>query len=444
MTADRQAYTALLAESIAAAGQARPTDAQYAAVRRLLVDWLGVALAGTAEPVAQILRAEFAADAGAASVLGGGRASIADAALVNGTAGHALDYDDVQQYVGHPAAVVLPAALALAETAGASGEELTRAIIAGYDAAHFVGTLVMPGHYDRGFHSTATVGTFGAAAAAAVLMRLEGERIEHAIGLAATQAAGLKAMFGTMAKPFHAGRAASAGVVAARLAARGMTAHRQSLEVEQGFLATQAHQPVPEGWGPPAFGDSLDRVLFKYHASCYLTHSSIEAVRKLAADHGVAPDDVEKLTLHVPAGHLKVCNIQDPATGLESKFSLRQVTAMTLGGHDTADIAVFNDALARDAALVRLRARIDVVGDHDGAFGARAVMRLADGRTLEASRDVSEAAGAPADLDAALDGKFTALTRPFLGDARAREILDRSYGLPTLDAAELLAAVRIA
>ncbi len=396
------------------------------------------------EPVSRILRDEYASDAGPASVLGGGRASAADAALVNGTAGHALDYDDVQEFIGHPAAVVVPPALAVAEGTGADGERIARAIIAGYDAARFVGTLAMPGHYDHGFHSTATIGAFGAAAAAAVLMDLDGEPIEHAIGLAATQAAGLKSMFGTMAKPFHAGGAASAGVVAARLAARGMTAHRQSLETDQGFLAAQAHQPVPSDWRPPAFGESLEHLLFKYHASCYLTHSSIETVRELAAGHGFAPDDIESLTLHVPAGHLKVCNIQDPATGLESKFSLRQVAALTLGGHDTADIGVFTDALAQDAALRHLRGRIGVQGDLDSAFGARAVVRLADGRTLTAVRDVSEASGGPADLDEALDRKFSALTRPLIGAARTSEILDLSYDMRDLDLAELLALLKIA
>src|SRR5690606_4996409 len=113
--AGAQPFTALLARSITASGNARPTDEQYAAARRILVDWLGVALAGTTEPVAKILRAEFASAEGAASVLGGGRASAADAALVNGTTGHALDYDDVQQFIGHPATVVVPAALAVAE-----------------------------------------------------------------------------------------------------------------------------------------------------------------------------------------------------------------------------------------------------------------------------------------------------------------------------------------
>jgi 2-methylcitrate dehydratase PrpD len=441
---DTRPFTALLARSIAvaAAGEA-PTDAQYAAVRRILIDWLGVALAGTTEPVARILRAEYASEAGAASVLGGGRASTADAALINGTTGHALDYDDVQEFIGHPATVVVPAALAVAEAVDASGEQLARAIIAGYDAARFVGMLAMPGHYDHGFHSTATIGAFGAMAASAALMNLGSEDMENAIGLAATQAAGLKSMFGTMAKPFHAGRAASAGVVAARLAARGMTANRESLETDQGFLATQAHQAVPADWRAPRFGESLDHLLFKYHASCYLTHSSIEAVRQLARDHGLGPDDVAGIVLQVPAGHLKVCNIEEPATGLESKFSLRQVVAMTLSGHDTADIAVFNDTLAQDEGLRRLRGRISVQSDVDGAFGARVALTRVNGETLAAFCDVSEAEIGANDLDDRLDGKFSALAKPLIGSDRVHQILDLSYDIGAIDPAKLLACLRI-
>lgn len=298
----------------------------------------------------------------------------------------------------------------------------------------------MPGHYDHGFHSTATIGAFGAMAASAVLMGLAPEETENAIGLAATQAAGLKSMFGTMAKPFHAGRAASAGVIAARLAARGMTANRESLETDQGFLATQAHQPIPSDWRVPRFGDSLDHLLFKYHASCYLTHSSIEAVRQLVIERGLIPDDVESVVLRVPAGHLKVCNIENPATGLESKFSLRQVVALTLGGYDTADIGVFNDMLAGDEALGRLRGKIGVVGDLDSIFGARTTIRLGDDTMLEAVWDVSEADIGPNDLDDRLDRKFSVLATPLIGAARVREVLDLSYDIRNIDLAKLSAS----
>lgn len=437
--------TALLARSIVAAQDRDLTGQHHAAARQVLIDWLGVALAGSVEPVARIVQAEFGSDTGPATVLGTGRrASIADAALINGTAGHALDYDDVQEFVGHPGAVVLPAALAVAEAVQASREQFVRAIIAGYDASRFVGTLAMPGHYDHGFHSTATICTFGAAAAAAVLMRLDVAGVENAVGLAATQAAGLKCMFGTMAKPFHAGRAASAGVTAARLAARGMTADAESLETDQGFLRTQANQSVPLDWAPPDFGESLSHLLFKYHASCYLTHSTIEAVRQMVRGHSPVPSDITNVVVRVPKGHLKVCDIAEPRTGLEAKFSLRQVTALVLGGHDTADTGTFCDRLAEDEMLIELRRRVQVVGDLDGQFGAQVTIGMANGQSLSAAADVSMASGQATEIDAALDRKFLGLARKIIGTARSAEIVRLSHEPQGLDIGELGAWFSIA
>ena len=428
-TASARPLTALLAQSVRAAAAYSMDADQQAMVRNILVDWLGCALAGLHEPVSQILCSEFARSAGEAMLIGGGRASLADAALVNGTIGHALDYDDVQQFIGHPATVIVPAALAIAEATGASGAQLQRAIIAGYDAAHFVGTLVMPAHYDHGFHSTGTVGTFGAAAAAAVLLQLSEAQTVMALALAATQAAGLKSMFGTMAKPFHAGRAASAGVAAARLAARGMTANPLALETGQGFLATQAQQPVPGGWQPPAFGDGLGPLFFKYHASCYLTHSTIEAVRKLMLLHGIQAEDVARLSIHVPAGHLRVCNIADPRTGLESKFSLRQVAALVLSGHDTSDIAVFNDQLAQAPAQTALRASMQVAGDQPAGFASRVGLTVKSGETFAQAHDSAQSDLDSKALAARLDNKFLRLANHAIGSSAAQKILDFSYTL---------------
>lgn len=435
--------TAILARSVVAAREQEITASHRASTRRILIDWLGVALAGAAQPVARILQTEYSSREGAASIVGTSlRASIADAALINGAAGHALDYDDVQEFVGHPGAVVVPAALAVAEALEATADDFARAIIAGYDAARFVGTLAMPGHYDHGFHSTATVCTFGAAGAAAVLLRLGLEETKNAIGLAATQAAGLKCMFGTMAKPFHAGRAASAGIAAARLAARGMTANATSLEAEQGFLSTQAHQPVPNGWSSITFGDSLAHLLFKYHASCYLTHSTIEAIRSLVCQLAVTATDVVKVEIYVPPGHLKVCDIQNPRTGLEAKFSLRHVAALVLAGYDTANPDVFCDGLIEDRLVRNLRAKIAVQGELTGQFNARVKILLADGRSLIADADVSITTSHPAQIDAVLDGKFIALASKSISMSHAKEIVERSYQKHGLNPSRLLSDLK--
>ena len=177
-----------------------------------------------------------------------------------------------------------------------------------------------------------------------------------ALGAAGTQAAGLKSSFGTHCKPLHAGRAAEAGLLAARLAARGFTAQADMLGNEQGFAKTQsggfdlaAAQADPEG------GFHVTRTLFKYHAACFLTHSSIEALKSLRDRHRVTPADVRVVELHVNPGHLKICGIEAPKTGLEIKFSLHMMAAMALAGVDTASESTYTDEMAARADLVALR-----------------------------------------------------------------------------------------
>ncbi len=180
------------------------------------------------------------------------------AALVNGSASHALDFDDVNMAMpGHPSVAILPGLLALAEERGASGAEILAAFVAGYELQCRLGRTIAPGHYDGlGFHATATVGSFGAAAACAHLLGLDAAATATALGIAATQAAGLKSMFGTMCKPLHAGKAASNGLLAAKLASRGFTSRADALECAQGFARTHSADFVPER----AFTDTGARV----------------------------------------------------------------------------------------------------------------------------------------------------------------------------------------
>src|SRR5512139_3270628 len=208
--------------------EALPEDVVFLA-RQCVIDWFGVALAGADEPLTRILRAEAAEEGGnpRATLIGSGqRTSTQQAALVNGAASHALDFDDVSMMMsGHPSVPVIPALLALAEERGASGEPFIAAFVAGFEVACRIGALMMPGHYSAGWHATGTLGTFGAAAACANLLQLDEDRWLHALGIAGAQAAGLKSMFGTMCKPLHAGKAAANGLLAAKLAERGFTSN---------------------------------------------------------------------------------------------------------------------------------------------------------------------------------------------------------------------------
>ena len=218
--------------------------------RQCLLDWLAVALAGSREELSGILAEQAIEDGGrpAASLIGRSeKISAHQAALVNGAASHALDYDDVNMAMsGHPTVPIVPALLALAEDRGASGADFISAFVAGYETECRIGALVLPDHYARGFHATATIGSFGSAAACAHLLGLDAETTATALGIAATQAAGLKSMFGTMCKPLHAGKAAQNGLLAAMLAARGFSSRTDALECAQGFAATQSSDFRPE------------------------------------------------------------------------------------------------------------------------------------------------------------------------------------------------------
>ena len=403
-----------------------PADAREAA-RQCLLDFLGCAVAGSRQPLAQILLTEIAAREGSSEATLVGRqerCSRSTAAVVNGAAGHALDFDDTHMAMGgHPSVPVIPATLALAETTAASGRSLLEAIIAGVELECRLGAIVGGQHYAIGFHSTGTVGAFGAAAACAHLLQLDEDGWLRALGLAGTQAAGLKSAFGTMAKPLHAGRAASNGLLSALAARGGFTSSAAVLEAEQGFLATHAGaapsaQPIDQVAGRFLIRDTL----FKYHASCYLTHAPINAAARIQAENHLDPNTIDDVEVRVARSLLQVCNIQSPTSGLEGKFSLRATTAMALRGEDTSDLGTFSDARVVDPDLVALRDRVRVVTiDKTPQTRARVIV-TARGRQFEAESDSGQPAS---DLDLQrerLARKFQALTSPILGRSGAEAL----------------------
>lgn len=414
------------------------------AASQALLDFLGVTVAGAEEPLARILRDSAAEEGGhpQARVLGTrDRASVRQAALVNGAAGHAHDYDDVHDaMVGHPTVPVAPAVLALAEHLDSSGARVLEAFCAGVDTECIIGRYAGPSHYARGWHATATLGSFGAAAAAARLLGLDETGIATALGIAGTQAAGLKCQFGTMCKPLHAGHAAATGVEAALLAARGFTSRPDVLETHQGFMATQSDTPsLDRFYAALATREFVPDICFKYHAACYLTHSAIEAALQLRRTHALTPQKVEAVDVWVNAGHFDVCNIQQPATGLEAKFSLRFTVALALAGEDTASIRLFTDALTRRRDLVALRDRVTIHAHASPRPETRVRIRTRDGASAETEANVAIPA---TDLDAQwqrLAEKFHTLAAPTLGSAAADAVEDHCRHLADLGGVRRLA-----
>ena len=412
--------------------------------RQCILDYTACGIAGASDELVLILLAEMREQGGkeAASVLGhSGKLPAASAALVNGAAAHALDFDDVNLAMpGHPSVAILPALLALAEERGASGSDVLTAFVAGYELQCRVGRVIAPGHYDvLGFHSTATVGSFGAAAACAHLMGLNAEQFVTALGIAGTQAAGLKSMFGTMCKPLHAGKASYHGIMAAKLAARGFTSRTDVLECAQGFAKTHSPDFHPErAMETPVGGWYIQSNLFKYHAACYMVHSSIESARKLRDQHGVNPDRVERIRVQLEESCDRICNIPAPVTGLEAKFSLRLATAMGLSGIDTGRLSTYSEEVATNPALTAIRDKVEL----DFRTGipntfAEIELLLTDGTTLTARHDSGLPADDVDDQGRRLEDKFNALVEPVLGSNRSLALISdigRFEALPELGA----------
>ncbi len=434
--------TAALAERAAAwRHDALPADAREL-VRQCVLDWIAVSLAGAHEPLTRMLAEEAREQGGRAqaTVVGQGFAtSCRQAALVNGAASHALDFDDVNMsFSGHPSVVLVPPLLALAEARGAGGPEFMAAFVAGYETLCRIGAAVSPGHYAAGFHATATLGTFGAAAACARLLGLDAADTAVALGIAATEAAGLKSMFGTMCKPLHAGKAGADGLLAAQLAARGFTSRSDAIEASQGFASTHGPDFHPEAaLRDPQSGLFLRQNLFKYHAACYGTHAAIEAARHLKERHELGADDVMRVVVHASAVSDGVCNIAEPSSGLEAKFSLRHTVAMAIAGVDTASLASYSDEQTADPDLGMLRDRVRVELHPECAelTQAEVVIKTVDGDTLRRRHD----AGIPdSDLRAQrarLERKFRSMAAPVVGVDVCDELIelvDRLDELPDL------------
>ena len=443
--------TADLTRVLAGMASALAFDELSAPVRELarqcVLDYLGVALAGAQDPLVRILLNETAEAGGSpqASIIGHSeRLPALSAALVNGAAAHALDYDDVNMAMpGHPSVAILPGLLAVAELKGSSGPEFITAFVAGYETACRIGAALRPGHYNLGFHSTGTIGSFGAAAACSRLLGLDGETTAIALGIAGTQAAGLKSQFGTMCKPFHAGKAAQNGLLAARLAQRGFSSRTDIVECVQGFALTHGPDFVPEAsFATPEAGFHLLANLFKYHAACYFTHAPIECARRLRAEHKLTPDMIAGITVKIDASCDRVCNIPIPVDGLQSKFSLRQTVAMALAGVDTASLGAYNAENARDPGIVKLRERVRFEWQQGWPQTLSELeLELADGRRVSARHDAGIPAADIAEQSERLGAKFDDLVAAVLGAPRARELREMISGLD--DVADIRGLARL-
>jgi len=364
-------------------------------VRLGFTDCVATILAGSSEPVARTVRESLGtrgAKGEARLAFGPERASASEAALANGTAGHALDYDDVA-LAGHPSVVLVPAVLAEAEALGADGRAAATAYVAGYETwAHLIERDPDPYHR-KGWHPTAVMGPVAAAAAIANLRRLDAERASMALAIAASMSAGVVANFGTMTKPFQAGRAAQSGVIAARLAAAGMTASADALEHQVGLLRALSPQGRVDTDTPlDALGKTwriTEKGLnVKKYPMCYGVHRALDGMLDLVREHKLRLTGVKEIAVTTGKTQATMLRNHRPQTGLEAKFSMEfaMASALTAG---RAGLAELTDGFVRrpevQSAMDRVSiATTDTVADDDPIFAAfdKIDVTLVDGRHL--------------------------------------------------------------
>ena len=338
---------------------------QVNAARQAISDCHGCTIAGSTTPTGAIIRrvAEASSARGASTVIGGASLLSAQAAaLSNGTAAHALDYDDIlwTQY-GHPSATVWSAALAVGESVGASGQDVILAFAIGVQINGKLGRLVNPLQYAHGWHATATIGVIGATAAACKLMRLPAAQTAMALGTAASEACGVRRNFGTMTKPFHAGNAARGAVLAAELAREGFTSDLTAFEGEFGWARTLNARSVPS---PQALAVQLRAsweldepgIVFKRYPACGATHCALDAIIAIKKEHGLDAAEIEKIVCEASPFAKTVLLYPRPETALEGKFSMEfSLAVAAIEGQ--AGLAQYSDAWVKDPRVMALLER---------------------------------------------------------------------------------------
>lgn len=420
-------------------------------VRHCVLDWLAVAIAGSTEPVgkiAQELTSRSDLHGTSATLVGtDARVGVGDAVLANGLAAHAMDFDSSTPWArGHAVTPVVAAALALAELEDASGADVAAAVVAGLQAACVVGLALGPGADGRGLHLTGHTGTFAAAAAGAALLRLDADAVAKALSLAATQAAGLRSVFGTMGKHLNAARAGVDGAMAARLVHYGFTAPREAIDCVAGYAASltdtfDAQRPARE------MGDRLgiENTVFKFHACCHGAHSAIEGINAIRRHQEFTAGDVKHVKLTVPPELLNICGITIPLTGADGQFCLPHAVAVALAGESTGPEGFTDEAVLAPWSKL-LRERIEVVtasADVEVTMPTQVVVEFSSGVVRSACVSVMDPAG---DEDLALqrrrlEAKFAGLVTPVLGARRTGEVQAMVNSLQDIDSIRDLMAL---
>jgi 2-methylcitrate dehydratase PrpD len=401
--------------------------------KRAVIDWYAALLPGSLVTPATVLEQALAEDLdrGNARLASGRRATLRTAALINGAASHSVEFDDIYRDAGyHPGSPVISAALAAAQSTGASGETFLRGVIVGYEISTRIGEAVMPSHY-KYWHTTGTVGAFGAAAAVATVLGCNRDQIAHALGTVGSFASGLQQAFRSqcMTKPLHGGHAADVGAMAAMGAAKGLTGALDMLEGEVGFGAAMSVNP---DWAKATKDLGVDyhitRVTFKNHGCCGHTFAPIDGVLHLQKTHGFTWRDVKRVRIATYKAGTDITDNANPEGEYQAKFSLQYVTAHALV-HGSVRLVAFAPERLLDPDVRAVLARVEVVADpvlskgYPGQRAAHVEIELNDGTVYKHFQPTRKGDPEMPLTDDEVNDKFLELAMPVIGDAAARELL---------------------
>jgi len=410
--------------------------------KRAVIDWYAALLPGSVVTPATLLEQALAEDLdrGRAQLASGRRATLRAAALVNGAASHAVEFDDIYRDAGyHPGSPTISAALAAGQAHGASGERFLRGVIVGYEVSTRIGEAVMPSHY-RYWHTTATVGSFGAAAAVATILGSTREQFMHALATAGTFAAGLQQAFRSeaMSKPLHGGHAADAGTLAAMAAAKGVTGALDILEGEVGFGAAMSRDP---DWSKATRGLGQDyhivRMTFKNHGCCGHTFPAIDGALVLKERHQIKYRDIRRIRVATYKAGLDIIDNAAPEGDYQAKFSLQYVVAHALV-HGSVRLNAFRPERLGDDEMRALMQKIECVADTELSKGyptqraAQVEIEMNDGRKYAHFQPTRKGDPEMPLTDAELNDKFMELAVPVIGESPARALLAQLWTLDTM------------
>lgn len=426
MTAQTIGMTRKLAEFIVSTDASKIPPEAYDHAKVAFMDWLGVTMGGTNDPLVDKLIAYSETMGGnpQATVIGHNmKKSVSQAALINGAASHVLDYDDtLVSFLGHPSVTIFPSLLALSEWMGKSGHDFLTAYLIGLQAGATIGVCAGLDHYMAGWHATSTLGHLASAAGCARLLGLDQKQTTYALGIAGTQSSGLKRVFGTMCKPFHAGRASEAGLMAALLAQDDFTSAEDILEGPQGFFQVLKGGVNPEVLAMMGLGWDVVNISQKYHASCHATHSPMEAAMAIvSATPGLLPG-IKSITVYSSQLALDAAGKTNPAKGLECKFCIPFCVANALCTGVTGNQA-FTDEKANDPEIRALMAKVDVVLDSKKtALESTVVIETGNGRKYEGFSDILQQIPPLEIKQDRVRKKFNDLCRAVMSERKSEQI----------------------